>query len=211
VILLFTNVSFFGAIRLRFSLNNFNNSKMSIIFKARGSSSFGLLIVRLIIGTTFLLAGANKVMNVEAFINHVKSFDVFSPNASFILGFILPFVEILFGAFYIIGIFTPLTSLALSIMTISFIVVSKNIYVPTEQFTLPQIAFYLIMLSATLMTLFSGAGVVSFDALFDKKKKPETLTQPEIKQETVKPPDGIQEASFSEVVEEKKVDSGNNL
>src|SRR5665647_1945703 len=77
---------------------------MSIYFKARGSSSFGLLLIRLIIGTTFLLAGANKVMNIEAFINHVKSFDVFSQNASFILGFILPFVEIIFGAFYIIGI-----------------------------------------------------------------------------------------------------------
>jgi uncharacterized membrane protein YphA (DoxX/SURF4 family) len=177
---------------------------MSIVFKARGSSSFGLLVIRLVIGTTFLLAGANKVMNIEAFINHVKSFDVFSQNASFIFGFILPFVEIIFGAFYIIGIFTPLTSLALSVMTISFIVVSKDITVPGEQFTLPLIVFYMIMLSATLMTMFSGAGVISFDALFDKKKKTDIPASTTTVPETVKPPEGIKEATFSEIVDEKK-------
>lgn len=177
---------------------------MSILFKARGSSSFGLLVIRLVIGSTFLLAGANKVMDIEGFINHVKSFDLFSQNASFILGFILPFVEIIFGAFYIIGIFTPLTSLALSVMTISFMVVSKNITVPSEQFTLPQIVFYLIMLSATLMTMFSGAGVISFDAIFDKKKKTETQNTNTPLPENAKPPEGIKEATFSEIVEEKK-------
>jgi len=178
---------------------------MSILFKARGSSSFGLLVIRLIIGSTFLLAGANKVMDIEAFINHVKSFDVFSQNASFILGFILPFIEIIFGTFYIIGIFTPLTSLALSVMTISFMIVSKNITVPPEQFTLPQIVFYLIMLSATLMTMFSGAGVISFDAIFDKKKKKaETQNTNTPLPENAKPPDGIKEATFSDIVEEKK-------
>ncbi|MCX6157629.1 MAG: DoxX family protein [Ignavibacteriae bacterium] len=177
---------------------------MSIFFKARGSSSFGLLVIRLIIGSTFLLAGAHKVMDIEAFINHVKSFGIFSPNASFILGFILPFIEIIFGAFYIIGIFTPLTSLALSVMTISFMVVSKNIATPAEQFVLPQIVFYLIMLSATLMTLFSGAGVMSFDALFDKKKKTETQNVSSPVPETVKPPEAIKDATFSEIVEEKK-------
>jgi uncharacterized membrane protein YphA (DoxX/SURF4 family) len=179
---------------------------MSIYFKARGSSSFGLLVIRLVIGTTFLLAGANKIMNIEEFINHVKSFDVFSQNAAFILGFILPFVEVIFGAFYIIGIFTPLTSLALTVMTISFIVVSKNITTPTEQFTLPQIAFYLIMLSATLMTLFSGAGIISFDALFDKKKKLENQNSTTPVPEKIKPREGIKEASFSEIVNEKKED-----
>jgi uncharacterized membrane protein YphA (DoxX/SURF4 family) len=184
---------------------------MSIFFKARGSSSFGLLVIRLVIGTTFLLAGANKVMNIEAFINHVKSFDVFSQNASFILGFILPFIEIIFGAFYIIGIFTPLTSLALSVMTVSFIVVSKNIVETSEAFTLPQIVFYFIMLSATLMTLFSGAGIISFDALFDKKKIMDTQNSISPLPDTVKPPDAIKEAAFSEIVEEKKEAEEHNI
>ena len=67
------------------------------------------------------------------------------------------------------------------------------------------------MLSATLMTLFSGAGVISFDALFDKKKIPDTQGSASNIQETVKPPEGIKEASFSEVVEEKKAEPEKSL
>lgn len=182
---------------------------MSIFFKARGSASFGLLLIRLVIGFTFLIAGASKAMNIEAFVNHVKSIDIFSPNTAFILGFILPFVEVFFGALYIIGFFTPLTSLALSVMTVSFLVVGQNIFTPSEQFALPQAAFYFIMLSCTIATLFSGAGVVSFDALFDKKKNKEAPKQENnINNDNIKPPEAIKEATFNELIEteEKKSD-----
>lgn len=179
---------------------------MSIFFKARGSASFGLLLIRLVIGFTFLIAGASKAMNIEAFVNHVKSIEVFSPNTAFILGFILPFVEVFFGALYIIGFFTPLTSLALSVMTISFIVVGQNLFTPPEQFALPQAVFYFIMLSSTLATLFSGAGVISFDALFDKKKTKEVSKQDIVNNETISPPEAIKDVTFDEVIdkEEKK-------
>lgn len=176
---------------------------MSIFFKARGSASFGLLLIRLVIGFTFLVAGASKAMNIEAFVNHVKSFEIFSPNTAFILGFILPFVEVLFGALFIIGFFTPLTSLALSVMTISFLVVGQNLFTAPEPFTLPQATFYFIMLSGTLTTLFSGAGIISFDALFDKKKVKEIPKQEVVNTEIVKPPEAIKDASFNEIVEEK--------
>lgn len=184
---------------------------MSILFKARGSTSFGILVIRLVIGTTFLLSGANKVMNIEAFINHVKSFDIFSQNTSFILGFILPFIEVIFGAFYIIGIFTPITSFALSVIIISIMIVGKDTTVPAGQFVLPQVTFHLIMLSATLMTLFSGAGVISFDALFDKKKKQKTEERNQVSSESVKPPEGIEEAKFTDLIEERKDEPTNDI
>ncbi len=177
---------------------------MSIIFKARGSASFGLLLIRLAIGFTFLIAGMSKVLNLEAFISHVKSFEVFSPNASFILGFILPFAEVFFGALYIIGFFTPLTSLALTVMTISFITVGGNEFPEAAPFTLPNGVFYIIMLSGTLATLFSGAGIVSFDALFDKKKKPKEIQKTEtIISESAKPPETIKDAVFTETAGEE--------
>lgn len=180
---------------------------MSIFFKARGSASFGLLIIRLVIGFTFLIAGMNKVLNLEAFVNHVKSFGVFSPNASFILGFILPFAEVLFGALFIIGFFTPLTSLALSVMTISFMTVGEELFSSPEPFTLPLGLFYLIMLSGTLATLFSGAGIVSFDALFGRKKKPKELPKQEtVIKETIKPPETIKDAEFIETKDESKTE-----
>lgn len=177
---------------------------MGIIFKARGSASFGLLLIRLVIGFTFLIAGTSKILNLEAFVSHVKSFEVFSQNAAFILGVLLPFVEVFFGALYIIGFFTPITSLALSVMTISFLTVGEGIFSTPEPFTLPLAVFYFIMLSGTLATLFSGAGIVSFDALFDKKKTLKELPKQETKvPDSVKPHESIKDVNFTEIEQEK--------
>lgn len=177
---------------------------MSIFFKARGSASFGLLIIRLVVGFTFLIAGTIKVLNLEAFVSHVKALEMFSPNTAFILGFILPFMEVLFGALYIIGFFTPLTSIALTVMTISFLTVGEGIYTAPEPFTLPIAVYYFIILSCTLTTLFSGAGVVSFDALFDKKKQPKEIKKQETTiPDSVKPPESIKDVSFTELEQEK--------
>ncbi|MCE1165625.1 MAG: DoxX family protein [Bacteroidetes bacterium] len=171
---------------------------MSIVFKARGSSSFGLLLIRLAIGLTFLLAGAHKATDVEGFIGYVKSLNVLPPNMAFVMGFILPFAEILFGAFYIIGIFTPLTSLVLSVMIISFTATTGGA-TGAEVYTIPVFAYYMIMLACTLTTMFGGAGVVSFDALFDKKKTKREVKVEEKTPEAAKPPADIKEAEFTEV------------
>ncbi|MFA5011065.1 MAG: DoxX family protein [Ignavibacteria bacterium] len=177
---------------------------MSIFFKARGSSSFGLLLIRLVIGFTFLIAGTIKVLNLEAFVNHVKSFEIFSQNAAFILGFILPFMEVFFGALYIIGFFTPLTSLVLTVLTISFLTAGEGLFTAPEPFTLPVGVYYFIILSCTLATLFGGAGVVSFDALFDKKRKiAEVQKQEPIIPELVKPPEAIKDVSYTDLEKEK--------
>ena len=176
---------------------------MGIVFKARGNASFGLLLIRLAIGITFLVAGAHKATDVEAFINYVKSLDVLPANMAFVLGFILPFAELLFGALYIIGIFTPLTSLVLSVMIISFISTTVSTMMNVPVYSIPQTAFYLMMLACTLTTMFSGAGVVSFDAFFDKKKPKREVKVEEKIPEPAKPPADIKDANFTEVKEEE--------
>lgn len=165
---------------------------MKLLFKARGSNSFGLLLIRLTIGWTFLIAGAHKVVDVESFIGYVKSLEVMPDNLAFVLGFILPFAEVLFGAFYIIGIFTPLTSLSISVMIISFIINNPRGSIVNEPYAIPTIVFYFIMLAATITTLFGGAGVVSFDALFDRKKDSRKKELPEPVPQPVSPPAGIE-------------------
>ncbi len=48
---------------------------MGILFKARSgnfSNSTGLLLIRLGLGTLFLLAGAGKVLHLQDFINSVQ-------------------------------------------------------------------------------------------------------------------------------------------
>ncbi len=176
---------------------------MGVVFKARGSSSFGLLLIRLAIGLTFLLAGAHKAMDVEGFIGYVKSLDVLPPNMAFVLGFILPFAQIVFGALYIIGIFTPLSSLVLSVMLISIMATTGNVNSAAVSYDIPVYVYQLIMLAGTLTTLFSGAGVISFDAFFDKKKPKREIKTEEIVPEAAKPPADIKEASFTDVREEK--------
>ncbi|MBN8571742.1 MAG: DoxX family protein, partial [Ignavibacteria bacterium] len=99
---------------------------MRFFFKARGDASFGLLLIRLTLGGVFLFAGASKILHIEQFIKSVQSMGVLPENVAFVFGFMLPFVEILFGALYIIGFFTPITSFVLSMMLVSFLITLKN-------------------------------------------------------------------------------------
>lgn len=142
---------------------------MRFFFKARGDASFGLLLIRLTLGGIFLVAGAAKILHLEEFIKNVQSMGVMPENVAFVFGFILPFVEVLFGALYIIGFFTPITSFVLSVMLAGFLLTLKN------DAEIP-FTYNWVFLACTLCTMFSGAGLISFDALLDKKKK--TVTTP---------------------------------
>ncbi|MCX6163701.1 MAG: DoxX family protein [Ignavibacteriae bacterium] len=144
---------------------------MGLIFKARGNNSFLIFMIRFVIGWIFIIAGAKKAMNVEAFIGYVKSLDVFSYNIAFIFGFILPFAEIFFGALFLIGFMTPFTSFVLSIKEIGFIVAYSSVNYGSPQYSISPVAYHLLMLACTVGIMFSGAGAVSFDVLLDRKKK----------------------------------------
>ena len=139
---------------------------MSVLFKARGSSSVGLLLIRLTLGTYTLALGIQQASNVEAYIARVKALGVFSENTAFVIGFILPFALILFGTLYIMGFFTPPTSLALALISF-FKILSKGLF-PTEGIPFNKDIIFFVCF---LLTLFAGAGVVSFDVFLDKKKK----------------------------------------
>lgn len=144
---------------------------MGLIFKARGNNSFGIFLIRFVIGMIFIIAGAKKAMDVEAFIGYVKSLDILSDNLAFICGFILPFAEIFFGALFLIGFMTPLTSFVLSVFEIAFIVTYGSLFMTSPQYSVSPIAYNLLMLACTVGVMFSGAGIVSFDVLLDRKKK----------------------------------------
>lgn len=137
---------------------------MRFFFKARGDASFGLLLIRLTLGGIFLVAGASKILHLEEFIKSVQGMGVMSENMAFIFGFVLPFVEVLFGALYIIGFFTPITSFVLSVMLTGFLLTLKN------DAEIP-FTYNWVFLACTICTMFSGAGIFSFDALLDRKKQ----------------------------------------
>ena len=143
---------------------------MGIAFKAKGNASFGLLLIRLTIGSMFLFAGTRKILDIEAFIIHVKSLSILPDNMAFIFGFILPFAEMLLGGLYILGFLTPLTSLCLFSMILGFILSYGGSSVSVTQFSIPEIYYYIVLTACTLMTMFAGAGSISVDFFLDRDK-----------------------------------------
>jgi uncharacterized membrane protein YphA (DoxX/SURF4 family) len=139
---------------------------MSLFFKAHGKPSIGLLLIRLTVGIYSLSLGIMQANNIEDYINKVRALHFFSENTAFIFGFIAPFILIIFGTLYIMGFFTPPTSLILAI--VSFLKIVSTGFFPSTGIPFNKdIIFFVCFLT----TLFSGAGVISFDALLDRKNK----------------------------------------
>ncbi len=99
---------------------------MSILFKARSgkfSTSVGILLIRLTLGSMFLFAGAQKILYLQDFIKSVQDTGQMNDTFAFVLAFILPFMEMIFGALYIIGLFTPVSSFFIAFMSFCFLIV----------------------------------------------------------------------------------------
>ncbi|MBK9331796.1 MAG: DoxX family protein [Ignavibacteria bacterium] len=177
---------------------------MSIFFKARSgkfSTSAGILLIRLSLGFIFLFAGAEKVLNLQDFITSVQERGQMDNSLAFILAFILPFMEMIFGALYIIGLFTPVTSFFLAIMTMSFILVLG----PGHE----ELAYShnFVFLACELATMFMGAGLISFDAFIDREKSERniTVTPHTVVRETVYTPAGNENNFKENEIKEKEV------
>lgn len=146
---------------------------MSLLFKAHGTPSIGLLLIRLTAGIYTLSLGIMQAGNVESYISKIKALQMFSENTAFIIGFITPFLLIIFGSLYIMGFFTPTTSLILAV--ISIIKIASRGLFPTEGIPFNKDVLFLVCF---ITTLFAGAGAISFDALLDRKKKKVKVIEP---------------------------------
>jgi uncharacterized membrane protein YphA (DoxX/SURF4 family) len=145
---------------------------MSLFFKAQGSSSIGLLFLRLAAGTYTLALGILQLSNVQGYINKIKAMGILSDNTAFIFGFVAPFLLIVFGSLYIMGFFTPAASFVLAL--ISLIKIFARGLFPSEGIPFNK---DIIIFACFVMTLFSGAGKISFDVFLDKKKKVKVETK----------------------------------
>jgi uncharacterized membrane protein YphA (DoxX/SURF4 family) len=167
---------------------------MRLFFKAHGNSSIGLLLIRLVVGTYTLSLGIMQAGNIEDYIGKVKAMQFFSENTAFIIGFVTPFLLIIFGTLYLMGFFTPVTSLTLAV--ISLIKIASRGLFPTEGIPFNKDLLFLVCF---LTTLFAGAGIISFDAFLDKRKKKMTIEPPKNTVITAE----ITEAQINEPVEVK--------
>lgn len=175
---------------------------MSLFFKAHGKPSIGLLLIRLVVGAYTMSLGIMQASNIEDYINKVKALQFFSENTAFIIGFITPFLLIIFGGLYIMGFFTPLTSFTLALVSIMKIA-SRGLF-PTEGIPFNKDMLFLVCF---LTTLFAGAGIISFDALLDRRKKKnviEPVDKNDISETKTITAEVIVEPS-TEVIEEEKI------
>ena len=124
-----------------------------MLYKGKANSSFGLFLIRISIGALFLIAGSRKIYDVEGFIKSVKVMNVLPENLAFIFGFILPFAEVLLGGLLIIGLFTPITTFFLSLLTMSIVIATGVVPVAG-----PPFSYNLIILACTVALFFSGSG-----------------------------------------------------
>jgi len=147
---------------------------MGLLFKAHGSPSIGLLFIRLTVGIYTLSLGIMQANNIESYITKVKAMNFLSENAAFILGFATPFLLIIFGTLYIMGFFTPTTSFVLAAISLTKIL-SRGLFV-SEGIPFNKDVLFLVCF---LTTLFAGAGIISFDALLDRKKKKVKVIPPQ--------------------------------
>jgi len=183
---------------------------MGMIFKARSgnfSNSIGILLIRISLGSLFLFAGAKKILNLQDFIRSVQDTGQMGDTTAFILAFILPFMEMIFGGLYLIGLFTPVASFFIACMSMSFLFV-----LGFRHEELP-FSYNIVFLAVSVATIFTGAGLISFDALVDKKREP--VKPLDINRESRTPPDPFVKQKPNEsdaiFVDEKDISTGKDV
>lgn len=124
-----------------------------------GDSSFGPFLIRVSLGSYFVLAGLLKLDNLDAFLQVVSTFSLLPKQLAIIVGGILPYMEVVSGALLVLGFWTTLAGFMSSILLASFVYMF-GIYPKgnTELFNKD-----IILLCASISLLYTGAGMLSID------------------------------------------------
>jgi len=80
-----------------------------------------LLLFRIIVGGVFIWAGALKIADPLGFAQSIENYQVVPHSLAFLIAVVLPWVEVLSGAFIIIGVFKSSSALLISLLLAGFI------------------------------------------------------------------------------------------
>ena len=121
-------------------------------------ASFGLLLLRLTIGTLMIHHGQEKLADPQQFANtYVASLHLPFP---LFFAYAAGFSELIGSWLVILGLFTPLGALALS----GTMTVAAYQHISTAGFNIYVLELVLLYLGGSLALLFNGPGRFSFDA-----------------------------------------------
>jgi uncharacterized membrane protein YphA (DoxX/SURF4 family) len=79
-----------------------------------------VLILRIALGATFVVAGGLKIGHADVFASQIAGFQLLPQPLVAPLALLLPFVEVLVGAYLIIGLFTRAAAVAAAILLAVF-------------------------------------------------------------------------------------------
>ncbi len=79
-------------------------------------------LLRLVMGIVFLVAGVSKLSNLAIAELSVKSYQLLPNDVAAVVGVVLPILEVALAVLLLLGIGTRVTSIALSLMLVAFII-----------------------------------------------------------------------------------------
>jgi uncharacterized membrane protein YphA (DoxX/SURF4 family) len=80
-----------------------------------------LLLFRVVVGGVFVWAGALKIIDPLGFAQSIENYQVVSRELAFLVALVLPWVEVLSGAFLIFGLLRRSSALLISLQLAGFI------------------------------------------------------------------------------------------
>lgn len=126
--------------------------------KPVGDAMYGPLLVRLALGSYLLMAGLAKMDNIPGFINEVQTFHYMPQHLATVYGILTPYLEVIVGGMILLGMWTTLAAGMAGLIVISYIF-AFGVFPYTSKIINKDI----ILLSAALSLLYTGAGALSID------------------------------------------------
>jgi len=143
------------------------------------------VLLRLLVGGTFVFSGATKLLSHSQFVDTVDSYHILPHSLATAYGVTLPWVELVIGAYLVLGILIRPSALVVLLMGISFMVANVRAIFSGEEYCgscfgeaviFPAwqslIVDILIMIAAIyLLAVGSGKGMWGFDSWFAQRQR----------------------------------------
>jgi putative oxidoreductase len=83
-----------------------------------------LLVLRVVLGGLFVYAGAVKIADPLGFAEDIRNYRLVGQTLSFAVALVLPWLEVLAGAFLVVGFWKRGAALAITVLLVFFIVLT---------------------------------------------------------------------------------------
>lgn len=123
-----------------------------------GNNAYAPLFLRLALGSYFMLQGLHILDDLGTFIKLVQSFRVLPNQLATLYAILVPYLAIFSGGLMLLGFWTILAGLLMSLMLASFIL-ALGLWPSSKEIFNKDV----ILLAVSISLMYSGAGAWSID------------------------------------------------